>query len=300
MKLWITCTIIVFTLIRPSQNPVKAQASYEEQHIEVALRMIGHQLLLTNQDTLSRVLPVERIEEAYIIKFETELSIIPDSLVKIANKLIKSTAISDGYIVQVLECMTDNIVYSYKVGGYKEMDIIPCQSRILPKDCYRLMLTLEENPSETELVNAVLPRQNNQNFTPSSLKWIVMMLVLIAGSIGLWLQSKRDSSRPGNAQKPEKIGDYRFDKNKALLSIHGQDISLTRKESDLLSLLQQNMNTTLEREELLRKVWGDDGDYVGRTLDVFISKLRKKLELDSRIEISNIRGVGYRLAVAGQ
>jgi DNA-binding response OmpR family regulator len=53
----------------------------------------------------------------------------------------------------------------------------------------------------------------------------------------------------------------------------------------------------VERDEILNKVWGDDGDYVGRTLDVFISKLRKKLEADACVKIVNIRGVGYKLVV---
>ena len=63
-------------------------------------------------------------------------------------------------------------------------------------------------------------------------------------------------------------------------------------------LLYQKANTTVERDIILNKVWGDEGDYVGRTLDVFISKLRKKLETDSTIKIVNIRGVGYKLVIA--
>jgi len=59
--------------------------------------------------------------------------------------------------------------------------------------------------------------------------------------------------------------------------------------------LPNAVNTTVEREVILNIVWGDEGDYVGRTLDVFISKLRKKLEVDSSIKIVNIRGVGYKL-----
>ena len=55
------------------------------------------------------------------------------------------------------------------------------------------------------------------------------------------------------------------------------------------------VNTTVERDVILNMVWGDEGDYVGRTLDVFISKLRKKLEADSSVKIVNIRGVGYKL-----
>ena len=66
----------------------------------------------------------------------------------------------------------------------------------------------------------------------------------------------------------------------------------------MLILLHQNINTTLEREQILKEVWGDEGDYVGRTLDVFISKLRKRLKADDNVKIVNVRGVGYRFVEA--
>jgi len=81
------------------------------------------------------------------------------------------------------------------------------------------------------------------------------------------------------------------------LNLKAQTIELSSKETDLLHLLYSNENQTLEREEILNKVWGDEGDYVGRTLDVFISKLRKKLEADSNVRIINVRGMGYRFVV---
>ena len=74
-------------------------------------------------------------------------------------------------------------------------------------------------------------------------------------------------------------------------------IELTSKENELLSLLYEFANETVNKETILNKVWGDEGDYVGRTLDVYISKLRKKLENDSSIELKNIRGIGYKLIV---
>jgi DNA-binding response OmpR family regulator len=62
-------------------------------------------------------------------------------------------------------------------------------------------------------------------------------------------------------------------------------------------LLNNTVNNTVEKEIILKEVWGDEGDYVGRTLDVFISKLRKKLESDDKVKIVNVRGVGYKLVV---
>ncbi|MEM7657278.1 MAG: helix-turn-helix domain-containing protein, partial [Bacteroidota bacterium] len=63
-------------------------------------------------------------------------------------------------------------------------------------------------------------------------------------------------------------------------------------------LLHRSVNQTLERDQILKEVWGNENGYVGRTLDVFISKLRKKLAADPNLKIINVRGVGYRL-VAG-
>jgi DNA-binding response OmpR family regulator len=81
------------------------------------------------------------------------------------------------------------------------------------------------------------------------------------------------------------------------LSFEDKSVELSSKEAELLSLLHNFANAPLEREVILQKVWGDEGDYVGRTLDVFISKLRKKLEADANVKIVNIRGVGYKLVM---
>jgi DNA-binding response OmpR family regulator len=74
-------------------------------------------------------------------------------------------------------------------------------------------------------------------------------------------------------------------------------IELTGKEAELLLVLCEKPNETIDRATILNKVWGDEGDYVGRTLDVFISKLRKKLDYDSRLKIVNVRGVGYKFVM---
>ena len=72
---------------------------------------------------------------------------------------------------------------------------------------------------------------------------------------------------------------------------------LTGKEAELLHLLYRQANSTIDRGIILKEVWGDEGDYVGRTLDVYISKLRKKLEADNRLKIINLRGIGYKLII---
>jgi DNA-binding response OmpR family regulator len=94
------------------------------------------------------------------------------------------------------------------------------------------------------------------------------------------------------------IGDFNFDcKNFSLQHATGFK-TLTQKEAEVLRLLCSNKDRVLKREEILTTVWGDDDYFMGRSLDVFISKLRKYLKDDPKVEIVNYHGVGFRLEVA--
>ena len=95
-----------------------------------------------------------------------------------------------------------------------------------------------------------------------------------------------------------KIGDFQLDVIEQTLSILEIKKTLTLKETELLSLLAQKQNTIVKREYILVNLWGRNDYFLGRSLDVFISKLRKKLSQDQNISIENIRGVGFRLNVA--
>jgi DNA-binding response OmpR family regulator len=94
-----------------------------------------------------------------------------------------------------------------------------------------------------------------------------------------------------------KIGCYTFDYNAQLLKNKGSEYKLTPRESDLLRLLCLHMNQTLERNQALKKIWGEESYFSGRSMDVFISRLRKYLKDDPRIEIMGIHGKGFRLIV---
>jgi two-component system OmpR family response regulator len=93
------------------------------------------------------------------------------------------------------------------------------------------------------------------------------------------------------------IGKYRFDALKQTLSMDGFERKLTGREADLLRLLCQHMNRTLSRERALGELWGDEGYFSGRSMDVFVSKLRKYLKDDPGVNIISIHGKGLRLVV---
>lgn len=270
---------------------VVAQDSFDQKNIEVALRMVGHQVLLSVGDSTSRVLPIKMEKGQYRIEFETEFGVHPDSLVNTVKRVMRETNMSANYIMQVAACESDDVVYSFEVKKKFQKDIIPCGSRSLPRSCYSLLFTLKAESEEDA-------RTKNQSNNPSRnlIFWIGGLVALIAGSSIVVFRRKRKRSIELDLDIIV-LGKFRFNKRKAELILEQQRIELTGKEADLLLLLYNAANQTVERDEILRAVWNDDGDYVGRTLDVFISKLRKKLEADSSIQIVNIRGVGYKLVM---
>ncbi len=96
---------------------------------------------------------------------------------------------------------------------------------------------------------------------------------------------------------PLAIGRYQFDHPKQKLRLGGQEESLTNREAELLKRLYDQRNRVLERATVLRELWGDDSFFNGRSLDVFITRLRRCLKDDPQVQIVNIRGIGYKLIV---
>ena len=92
-----------------------------------------------------------------------------------------------------------------------------------------------------------------------------------------------------------RIGKYTFDTQKQTLNINNKSQKLTTKESELLSLLCQHVNEILERNYALKAIWVDDYYFNARSMDVYITKLRKLIKDDPTIEIINIHGKGYKL-----
>ncbi len=91
------------------------------------------------------------------------------------------------------------------------------------------------------------------------------------------------------------IGEYSFDSKRQLLIYKDLSISLTTKESELLQLLCRNKNQILERNFALKNIWIDDNYFNARSMDVYITRLRKYLKKDTSVRILNIHGKGYRL-----
>lgn len=93
------------------------------------------------------------------------------------------------------------------------------------------------------------------------------------------------------------IGEFLFDSSNLILKTKDSERVLTRKESALLTLLCENKNNLLPREVAMEAIWGENDYFIGRSMDVFIAKLRKYLKPDPRVKISNVHGIGFKLQI---
>jgi DNA-binding response OmpR family regulator len=109
--------------------------------------------------------------------------------------------------------------------------------------------------------------------------------------------TRRIPENPNNSRLDKneiiKIGNYIFNFTNQSLSINGTTQRITEKESDILKYLSDHRNSLIKREEMLVNVWGENDYFLGRSLDVFISKIRKYLKEDTDLNIENVFGVGF-------
>ena len=264
-----------------------------EKRIKVAMRMIGHEVLTSLGDCESRVMPIEKIDQHYKIPFESKLKLYPDDIVFVVKQVMAETGAAKRYLVEVEQCEKKEVVHSFEIRNEAYTGLIPCEGRLLPEDCYSLLITiLDGTPLNLpQITTAIeLPEKSNPLKSP----YLTVPLLFLIGFIAYLTREKHPADSDPNLIL---IGASQFDKRSRVLSFEGHRLELSHKEAELLLLLHASANAPIEREVILQKVWGDEGDYVGRTLDVFISKLRKRLEADASVKIINIRGVGYQLVM---
>jgi DNA-binding response OmpR family regulator len=111
---------------------------------------------------------------------------------------------------------------------------------------------------------------------------------------------KRSTSQPligDSGSKSIAIGNFDFYPDDLTLSINGSSRTLTLKESELIRYFAVNANKVLSRNEILENIWGTDDYFLGRSLDVFISRLRKYFKPDPNVKITNLHGIGFRFSV---
>lgn len=253
---------------------------------KVSLRSVGNKLLLTNQDSTSLVLPIIALENSrYQLSFQNNLYIKPDSLVKIIQSSFDKARLPPFYRIEVIQCSDQEVAYSYEMKKLSKNSIVPCRTRTLPLNCYFIKIHFIDKITI---------------FTKNTFLYVLFLIVFIF-LIDFFFNKKRQDSIPilkENTGNYKSIGSFHFYIEQNKLVKEAVEINLSKKECELLAIFVAHPNEIIKREVLTKRVWEDHGVFVGRSLDTYISKLRKKLKEDETVKLINVHGVGYKLEVS--
>jgi len=203
--------------------------------------------------------------------------------VNTTQRLLAKDPFARDYVVNVLNCGNSSVAYGYAISKNKKDDIVACRGRKQPIACYMINIKFKPN-----------------DITTARNKYFLGVLSFLAffGFVFLkWVKPQRVLLKK-EYNKIFTFGSVLFDVQKRQLLINKKTIGLTGTETRLLLIFALSPNETIERSRLQKEIWEDEGVIVGRSLDMFISKLRKKLELDPNINIVVIRNKGYKLEVS--
>jgi len=264
------------------------------KRVNLSIREIGHHLLLEAGDSTSRILPVKEISEGvFLLEFENEFAFKPDTLMALTQRLLTKTGLKD-YTVTVHECFKPEIVYGFQMSTPANSSIKACNGRNQPERCYTIQIAFANF--------------NNENINYASLHWTLTGFLFFISIVFAAKHFGINKSRAGNNRNEEPsvsnvntvlptLGKFTFDYHHQKLILGSEVIVLTDKECKILELLNQNFGELTSREDLMQQVWINEGVITGRSLDMFVSKLRKKLSADPALRINNIHGKGYKLEV---
>lgn len=278
--------VVFLTLFFPDSDEDKDVFS---KTVKVSLREAGNQLLLSNQDSTTLILPVIELEPSkFELSFQHGLSFEPGGLVSVMKTSFQKSGLPEHYIVEVIQCQGGEVAYSYEMTANEQTTIIPCFGRILPEGCY----TIEVNFTDREA----------SLFSGNTLLYLLILAAF--GLLFFQFYSRKQALKTelvgevhhaDSSQNYLSIGSFQFYPEQNKLVKAAIEISLSRKECEILAIFIASPNQVIKRDELTKKVWEDNGVIVGRSLDTYISKIRKKLSPDESIKLTNVHGVGYKL-----
>ena len=283
-KYYLGAVLLLVTAITCAAFSFIGKGDFDLARRELLVREVGHRVLLKAGDSTSRVLPVKRISDnEYQIKFENPFAFQTDSLVKITNQLFNKHNLGSNYIVNVFEADKNAVIYGFAIADNEQQNIVACSGRKQLKRNYTIDIKFEEP--------TVLGLQTG---------YLIGGIPLIAFVGLMFVRSTKKNTSPGIADEATtqfKIGQILFDSHNRQLIDGDSTIDLTIKENNLLLIFARTPNEIIPRSRLQKEIWEDEGVIVGRSLDMFISKLRKKLEIDPSIQLVNIHGKGYKLEI---
>lgn len=291
--------IVSWTVIRG-----RAALSASDQATEkLVIRQIGHQLLLQAGDSSSRILPVEeRTSKEYLIRFTVPFTFVTDTLVATVRRVVAANSLPSSYLVEVIDCSPSaGVVFGFQIHKDNARNVIPCLGRRQEKACYNIRIRF----TETGVAGM-------NTFSSGLLAGCLVAILVSLLFRALYFRKRRTAGKTGDMPPeltPEEvktevpaptgiaIGSLLFLRESQQLLAGSSIIQLTAKEAKLLHVFANAQQEMIDRDRLMKEVWEDEGVIVGRSLDMFVSKLRKKLQADPRVSILNVHGKGYKLVI---
>ncbi len=257
-----------------------------KNRVNLALRQTGHQLLLSQQDSTSTIAPVEyRAASSFLLPLNGAFNY--DTLPALLKQAFEDYCILEPYEVLVLSCETGIPFLGYNSRALNG-ESIACIGRDQKENCADIFVQFSQKAYSPP---SPLPPTKKA----PALVWL--LLPIVAG-LGFFL-FKKVAAKPNEALVNDhlQLGQYSFDPKNQRLHFGDEIFDLTFRENKLLHFFASRPNEVLNRTDILAAVWEEEGVLVGRSLDVFISRLRKLLKQDPSVQIKNIHGVGYRLSI---
>jgi Transcriptional regulatory protein, C terminal len=278
-------TCLIFTL---SCNLLWSTASEPNpDKINLALRRTADQLLRIACDSTSQIPSIVRTKDG-IWQIRLEQNFDYDSLPSILQASLSIHHIDLAYDVLVKKCDDGTIALGYNHLDFLQKGNVACGGRKRSEECQFIEVSF-------------IPLTLKTTTTLSNSLWLFL---IAAGFLGIWLYKRTPTADPSlitNTNTESEtlgwtpIGNSKFDLANQVLICGGSKQALTFREAKLLSLFVTNINKVLDREYIIQQVWADEGVLVGRSVDVFVSRLRKKMADDDSLSLNVVHGVGYRL-----
>ena len=263
--------------------------------INLALRRTADHLLRIAGDSTSQIPSIVQTKDG-IWQIRLEQNFDYDSLPAILQASLTLHQIDLAYDVLVKKCDDGTIALGYNHLDFLQKGNVACGGRKRSEECQFIEVSfLPSIPKTTTVLSNGL--------------WLFL---IAAGFLGIWFYKRTPTADPrpttttntttntNTNTEPEtlgwiNLGNSKFDLANQILICGDSKQSLTFREAKLLSLFVTNINKVLEREYIIQQVWADEGVLVGRSVDVFVSRLRKKLADDDSLSLNVVHGVGYRL-----
>lgn len=256
--------------------------SLRDEKTNLALRKAAHLLLTESGDSTTRIPPVRNVaQDVWQVEFPHSFDY--DRLPKLLDSSLKEHGIGRSYDVAILTCKDMELTLGYNARDLNDAGEAPCTGGTMPEDCYILQVMFA---AETQAGSKVL--------LALCLAGLFVSAFFMAKSL-----KKQSIQAPLQAVEPENgliaIGQAQLSISNLTLISGNKRQQLTYREAKLLHLFATHPNQLLERSFILENVWQDEGIMVGRSVDVFVSRLRKLLQDDPTVRIVAVHGVGYRL-----